>query len=740
MGSSTILTREEIRDIEEALLPDPFVFLGSHPLGPEHDDRLEIRVFCPAAESIEITAGGRDPMAMERITDTGLFVWTSPPQTDPFGYGLRISSGTGTWETADPYSFLPQLGELDLHLLSEGNHYRLYERMGARLWTAGDTGGVLFSVWAPNASSVSVIGNFNDWDRRRHPMRTRGASGVWELFIPGISTGDLYKFSIRTPSGDILEKSDPLGLAAEFRPRTASVVADINAYQWNDSAWMEERRRRDPHSSPLSIYEMHAGSWKGPADWRDFTSWEELADQLIPYLQESGFTHVELMPVMEHPFDGSWGYQTLGYFAPTSRLGSPWDFQRFVDRLHGAGIGILLDWAPAHFPSDPSGLAKFDGTCLYEHEDPRMGTHPDWHTLVFNYDRREVKNFLVASGLFWLDKYHIDGLRVDAVASMLYLDYSRNEGEWVPNVYGGRENLGAIEFIKTLNSIIGRDFPGCMSVAEESTAWPGITAPLDDGGLGFTFKWNMGWMHDTLSFFTREPVHRKHHINDLTFSLLYAFSEKFILPFSHDEVVHGKSSLIGKCPGDRWQQFANLRLLLAYQWCHPGKQLIFMGSEFGQWSEWDHDSQLDWALLEYPEHAGVRSLVSDLNRILASDPVFHDLDCSPDGFRWIDFSDSMATVVSFARFSSAGDHAICVFNMTPVVREDYLIGAPSDGIYREVLNTDADIYGGSGRGNMGRVESRAYGTHGLPCSVSLTLPPLAAVVLRHAKEDLDVTG
>lgn len=735
MGHSTILSPDEIGSVQEAVLADPFVFLGMHPLGSDHGNRIEVRVFCPPATGISVRKTDSSLFPMERITDEGFFVWASTGAAEPFPYTLVITTEDGGWETPDPYSYLPQLGELDLHLLSEGNHYRLYERIGGRLWQAGGTSGVLFSVWAPNARSVSVIASFNDWDRRRHPMRTRGNSGVWELFVPGVAPGDLYKYSILTEDGRILEKSDPLGLAMEFRPRTASVVADTDSFQWSDEDWMERRKHWDPLSSAISIYEMHPGSWRETPDWRDFTSWEELADQLIPYLKEMDFTHVELMPVMEHPFDGSWGYQTLGYFAPTSRFGSPWDFHRFVDRLHNSSIGVILDWAPAHFPSDPSGLASFDGTCLYEHEDPRLGRHPDWDTLVFNYDRREVKNFLVASGLFWLDRYHIDGLRVDAVASMLYLDYSRKAGEWVPNVHGGRENLGAIEFIKTLNSLISRDFPGAMTIAEESTAWPGITAPLDSGGLGFTFKWNMGWMHDTLSFFSREPVHRKFHLEELTFSLLYAFSERFILPFSHDEVVHGKASLLSKCPGDRWQKFANLRLLFTYQWCHPGKQLIFMGSEFGQWREWDHDSELDWELLRYPEHEGLSRLLADLNRLLARDPAFSGTDCDPSGFRWIDFMDTSSTVVSFMRFSPDGDHAACIFNMTPVVREDYAVGVPGTGTYIEVLNTDSNAYGGSGRGNLGRTESRPCGMHGFPSSVSLTLPPLAALVLRPERKE-----
>jgi len=733
MKNLTFLTSDEITSIESATLSNPFMLLGMHPLGPDGDNRIEVRTFCPAAEGVSIRIENKESVQMNRITDSGLFTWISEPDREPFSYSLAFTTENSTWITKDPYSFLPQLGELDLHLLSEGNHYKLYNRLGARLWKAGDTEGVLFSLWAPNAASVSVIGTFNDWDRRRHPMRSRGSSGFWELFIPDISTGDIYKYSLRTQSGEILEKSDPLALSSEFRPRTASVVADLNSFEWTDSAWMANRNSWNPFNSPLSVYELHAPSWKGSPDWRDFTSWEELADELIPYIQELGFTHIELMPVMEHPFDGSWGYQTIGYFVPTSRLGSPGDFQKFIDRCHNEGLGIILDWAPAHFPSDATGLARFDGTCLYEHEDPRKGTHPDWKTLVFNYDRREVRNFLVASGLFWLDKYHIDGLRVDAVASMLYLDYSRKDGEWIPNEYGGRENIGAIEFMKTLNSIISKDFPGAMTIAEESTAWPGITTPVEHDGLGFTFKWNMGWMNDTLRFFQREPVHRRHHIKELTFSLLYAYSENFILPFSHDEVVHGKSSILSKCPGDRWQQFANLRLLLAYQWAHPGKKLLFMGGEIGQWNEWDHDTELDWNLLEYDEHKGLKTFTADLNRILLRNPAFHMLDSSPEGFRWIDFGDTQATVVSFMRFSGEGSDVVCIFNMTPVVRENYLIGVPSEGIYMEILNTDSDIYGGSGKGNLGSVQTRSFGMHNLPFSVSLTLPPLAAVFLQSVK-------
>ena len=711
-------------------LADPFSMLGMHRTGEGRDAGLEIRVFCPPASGISVNRPGGTSMPMERVHPDGLFVLSSPPGTDRFPYTLTIEKDDGTsWETPDPYSFLPQLGEMDLHLLGEGKHFRLYDVFGARIVEVEGCKGVLFSVWAPNAKGVRVIGSFNDWDRRRHPMRSRGSSGVWELFVPGISSGDVYKYSIDTESGDVLDKADPFALRSELRPATASVVEDLSGFSWSDEGWMAVRSSKSHESSRISIYELHPTSWRRPSDSGEYLSWEELGDQLIPWISGLGFTHIELLPIMEHPFDGSWGYQTLGYFAPTSRLGAPRDFQRFVDRCHSAGIGVILDWAPAHFPSDPAGLAGFDGTCLFEHEDPRQGLHPDWGTLVFNYDRNEVRNFLVASGLFWLDRYHIDGLRVDAVASMLYLDYSRTEGEWLPNRYGGRENLGAMELLRTLNSIATSEFPGAMTFAEESTAWPGVTAPACNGGLGFNFKWNMGWMNDTLRFFSREPVHRKHHIGELTFSLLYAFSERYVLPISHDEVVHGKSSLPGKMPGDRWRRFANLRLLLAYQWAHPGKQLLFMGSELGQWEEWDHDSSLKWELLDHAEHRGIADLVRDLNSMASKAPALYDLDASPEGFRWIDFSDSDSTVLSFRRIAADGGEVICIFNMTPIPRENYVLGVPRPGEYTELLNTDATVYGGSGLGNLGSVESTPAPMHGLPCSISLTLPPLSALFL-----------
>jgi 1,4-alpha-glucan branching enzyme len=601
--------------------------------------------------------------------------------------------------------------------------------MGAHPWRTGDIDGTLFSTWAPNARQVSVIGDFNDWDRRCHPMRSRGASGVWELFIPGIGRGSLYKFAVVAQDGNVLDKADPLALRSEFRPRTASVVESLDDLRWDDGAWMDARAASDPLARPMSIYEVHAGSWKRPSDGRDYASWEELSIELVDYVRETGFTHIELLPVMEHPFDGSWGYQTLGYFAPTSRHGSPSDFAAFVNVCHRAGIGVILDWTPAHFPGDAHGLARYDGTALYEHEDPRLGRHPDWNTNIFNYGRNEVRNFLLASALFWLDRYHIDGLRVDAVASMLYLDYSRKQGEWIPNRFGGRENLDAVGFIRELNEKAHGMYRGAVVIAEESTAWPAVSRPVWLGGLGFTFKWNMGWMHDTLRFMSQDPVFRKYHLNDLTFSLLYAYTENFTLPLSHDEVVHGKGSLIGKMPGDDWRKFASLRTLLAYQWAHPGKKLLFMGGEFGQWSEWDHDGQLEWDLLQYDRHWGLKLLVHDLNTVMRSRTPLHEMDHSADGFRWIDFRDTDQTVVSFRRMDPEGREVICVFNFTPVPRQGYRLGVPSCSFYAEILNTDAAAYGGSGMGNMGGLEAEPVPWHGLPFSLNLTLPPLAAVYL-----------
>lgn len=732
MDRATSLTPAEIDSIVACTVADHFSLLGMHPLCGDDSGRLEIRIFRPGAHEAHILREDGSALPAAMVHPDGLFAWRSAGSCEPFAYRVRLRMGDAESVEHDPYCFLPQLGDLDLHLFSEGTHLRLYEVLGARCWRAGEVDGVLFSVWAPNAAQVSVTGDFNGWDRRRHPMRSRGGSGVWELFVPGIGPGALYKFSISASDGTIAEKADPMALRSEFRPRTASVVETLDGFEWTDEEWMEGRKLADPLSRPVSIYEVHAASWMRPGDGRDYLSWRELAGRLIPHVRDLGFTHIELLPVMEHPFDGSWGYQTLGYFAPTSRHGSPADFAFFVNECHRAGIGVLLDWTPAHFPGDPHGLIRFDGTALYEHEDPRLGRHPDWNTLIFNYGRNEVRCFLRASALFWLDKYHADGLRVDAVASMLYLDYSRKEGEWLPNAYGGRENLDAVAFLRDLNEKAHGLHRGIMMIAEESTAWPAVSRPVWLGGLGFTLKWNMGWMHDTLRFVSKDPVHRKFHLNDLTFSLLYAYSENFVLPLSHDEVVHGKSSLLGKMPGDDWQKLANLRILLAYQWAHPGKKLLFMGSEIGQWSEWDHDGSLDWSLLEHSSHAGLKLLIGDLNALMRSRPSLHELDHSPEGFRWIDFRDSYQTVLSFVRYDSSGEETVCVFNFTPVPRHGYRLGVPRCEYYREILNTDAVEYGGSGIGNMGGVQADGQQWHGLPASVVLSLPPLAAVFLgRH---------
>ncbi len=689
---------------------------------------LEVRTFCPVATRAMVRPEGGEPLPMTRVHPEGVFAWSSPPGEPRFGYTLVLETEEGdSWETRDPYVFLPQLGDTDLYLLGEGRHLRLYDRFGGRLWRAGDCEGVLFSLWAPNASGVSVIGSWNGWDRRRHPMRSRGESGVWELFVPGLGRGDLYKYSVMTGDGGTLEKADPLALRSELRPMTASVVEDVCLHRWTDGDWMERRAGLDHSRERISIYEVHPQSWRRPEG--GFPTWDLLIDRLVPYVGDAGFTHVELLPVMEHPFDGSWGYQTLGYYAPTVRLGPPEGFQRFVDACHRAGIGVILDWAPAHFPDDPHGLARLDGTALYEHEDPRRGRHPDWGTLVFNYGRNEVRNFLLASALFWAHRYHVDGLRVDAVASMLYLDYSRPPGEWVPNRYGGREDLDAVELLRTVNDVLRDEHPGFITAAEESTAWPGVTAPTSEGGLGFTFKWNMGWMNDSLRFFARDPVHRKHHMRDLTFSLVYAFSERYILPLSHDEVVHGKSSLTGKGAGDQWRKLANLRTLLAYQWTHPGKQLLFMGGELAQWREWDHDGELDWELLAHTTHGGVLRLVTDLNALAEAHPALYELDSDPAGFRWVDFRDEQATVVSYIRRSPAGEELVCILNLTPTPRQGYRVGLPRGGRWVELLNSDSEHYGGSGWGNMGGAEAEAVPFHSLPFSAELTLPPMAALVL-----------
>jgi 1,4-alpha-glucan branching enzyme len=618
------------------------------------------------------------------------------------------------------------LTDYDLHLIAEGTHYRLYEKLGAQV--AAD--GTHFAVWAPGAAAVSVIGDFNDWTAGRHPLAPRASSGIWEGFLPGVGPGTLYKYAIESRQrGYRVEKADPFAFAGELRPQTASRVYDLGGYAWGDGEWMARRHAAQGLGAPMAIYEVHLGSFmRVPEEGNRFLTYRELAEQLTAHVRDTGYTHVELLPITEHPFDGSWGYQPLGYFAPTCRFGTPHDFMFLVDALHRAGIGVLLDWVPAHFPSDEHGLGYFDGTHLYEHADPRQGRHPDWGSCIFNYGRTEVRNFLLASALFWLDRYHIDGLRLDAVASMLYLDYSRKEGEWIPNRFGGRENLDAIGFLRTLNERLYGDYPDTVTIAEESTAWPAVSRPTYMGGLGFGFKWDMGWMHDTLAYMALDPVFRHFHHDRLTFRMLYAWHENFVLPLSHDEVVYGKGSLLGRMPGDPWQKFANLRLLLASMYLQPGKKLLFMGGDFGQWNEWNHDQSLDWHLLAEPRHEGVRRLVRDCNRLYRATPALHELDCDPAGFAWIDCHDVEQSVLSFRRTGRDRDRTVVVvLNYTPMPRHNYRLGVPWGGFWREVLNTDATVYGGSGQGNLGGVATVPVAAHGQLQSLTLVLPPLAAV-------------
>jgi 1,4-alpha-glucan branching enzyme len=708
---------------------DPFAILGPH----RTDEGTSIRVFAPAADEVNVIASDQKRLgSLEKVHEAGFFVGTIAAPIEAT-YRLRFRRDDAEWEEGDPYSFPPILGEIDLHLFSEGTHRRLYERLGAHPATINDTDGVTFAVWAPNARRVSVVGDFNGWDGRRHPMRKRHEAGIWELFFPDLQLGALYKFEILGRNGELLPlKSDPVALAQEVPPSTASRVHGVTRYDWSDKVWLEGRIRAQDRSAAISIYEVHLGSWRR-AENNSFLDYDSLADHLITYVRDLGFTHVELLPISEHPFSGSWGYQPIGLFSPTSRFGPPEAFARFVDRCHQKGVGVLIDWVPAHFPNDPHGLVRFDGTALYEHEDPRLGFHKDWNTLIYNFGRREVSNFLQANALFWLNGYHIDGLRVDAVASMLYRDYSRRLGEWLPNIHGGRENLEAVTFLQNLNTRVYGDVPGAITIAEESTAWPQVSRPVDAGGLGFGYKWNMGWMHDTLSYMSREPVHRSHHHNELTFGLIYAFSENFILPLSHDEVVHGKRSLLGKMPGDRWQKFANLRTYFAFMWTHPGKKLLFMGGEFAQEREWDHDQSLDWHLLAEPSHRGMHALVRDLNRLYRTIPALHRFDSEPRGFEWIDAGNASQSTLSFIRRGEAAESLVAVVcNFTPIVRHRFRLGVPKQGRWIERLNTDSAAYGGSNVGNLGSVEARDKSWHGQPFSVELVLPPLATVVLEHA--------
>ena len=712
----------EFRKIAEARHHDPFDVLGRHPEGTQE----AVYAYLPEAEAVTIADG---KLPMERVPESDFFVWRGKKDSIPEHYRLSwLDKDSGTERTEyDPYCFAPQIGDMDLHLFGEGKHWHAYRFLGAHPHRAGKAEGVLFAVWAPNAERVSVVGDFNRWDGRRHPMRVRGC-GVWELFIPGVKPGALYKFEIRSrDSGMLFLKSDPYGQQFELRPSTASIVTADADYGWGDAAWMKARAELDWVHAPMSVYEAHLGSWRRDAEG-EFLNYRELAHQMVDYVKDMGFTAIELLPVSEHPLDASWGYQTLGYYAPTSRFGSPDDFRYFVDHCHQNGIGVLLDWVPAHFPKDAHGLARFDGTALYEHEDPRKGEHRDWSTLIFNYGRNEVKNFLVSNALYWLEEFHIDGLRVDAVASMLYLDYSREAGDWIPNQYGGRENLEAIEFLRELNTVCHGQQPGALIVAEESTAWPQVTRPTYVGGLGFSLKWNMGWMNDTLEYFHKEAVHRAYHHDWLTFSMLYAFTENFVLPFSHDEVVHGKGSMLHKMPGDEWQRFANLRLLYTYMYCHPGKKLLFMGCEFGQGQEWNFDQPLDWWVLDFPYHQGMKALVRDLNHVYREQPALHQKEFDWDGFEWIDCHDAHQSVISFMRKGET-ETLVVVLNFTPVVREGYRIGVPDPGVYRELLNSDSTYYAGSNVGNSA-VNSEEKSWMGQPHSILLTLPPLAGVILK----------
>ena len=707
---------------------DPFEALGAHFFD---ENKREVSVFLPNAEKVQLNGVGQ----MERIPGSDCFV-LELKVTDELEKHYQL-----TWEEkrsgrihqqVSPYTFDAQISDYDLHLFQEGRHQHAWRFLGSRLTRVDGIEGCQFAVWAPGVRRISVVGDFNAWDGRRHPMRCRGTSGIWELFIPGLQAGEAYKYELRSAYGEILIKTDPYARQMALRPDTTSIIPDSKPFSWVDSEWVAARRDFDWQHEPVSIYECHAGSWRRHPDG-SFLNWRELADQLIPWVLELGYTHIELMPVNEHPLDESWGYQVTGYFAPTARHGSPDDLRYFIEQCHINGIGVILDWVPAHFPRDEHALARFTGVPTYEHADPRRGEHRDWGTLVFDYGRREVHNFLLASAIYWLDEFHIDGLRVDAVASMLYLDYSRNPGEWAPNQYGGRENIEAIEFLRDMNTVVHGLFPGVLTIAEESTAWPLVSRPVDTGGLGFTMKWNMGWMNDSLSFIEQDPVHRKFHHDKMTFSMLYAWNENFVLPLSHDEVVHGKRSMLSKMPGDNWQKMANLRMFYAWQYIHPGKKLLFMGGELGQWLEWDVRNQIDWPLLEVDSHRGIRQLIADLNRLYREQPAMYRHDHDPAGFRWIDCNDRDHSVLALLRMSDEPeDDVICVLNMTPVPHYGYRIGVPRPGRYSELLNTDSGYYGGSNLGNL-PLETEAHAWMGFDQSVSLTLPPLAAVYLKGEK-------
>jgi 1,4-alpha-glucan branching enzyme len=728
-----LLTDAELTSLTGLLHRTPHSLLGMHPLGD--GSGVVARAFLPGAAKVEI-APVHDPkqprFALKRIGKTDVFEGTTKKATHVYAYDLVVNWQNGQRSQGrDPYSFWPTLGETDLHLFNEGNHSRLYDALGAQLITLDGVPGTAFAVWAPNAGRVSVVGSFNDWDGRRHAMRQLGSSGIWEIFVPGVGEGALYKFELIDAQGNLKLMTDPFGAFYELPPKQAAIVWNTRRSSWNDQAWLQRRAASNPLRSPMSIYEVHLGSWRKKNGW-EALGYRELAGPLIDYVRKLGFTHVEFLPIAEHAYYPSWGYQVTGFYAPTSRYGTPDDFQFLVNSLHEAGIGVLVDWVPAHFPRDEWALARFDGTALFEHEDPRQGAHQDWGTLIFNFGRHEVRNFLAANALFWCDRYHIDGLRVDAVASMLYLDYSRRQGEWIPNKHGGRENLEAVEFLKHFNHLVHTTHPGVVTIAEESTSWPMVSRPPYLGGLGFTLKWNMGWMHDTLGYFKRDPVYRRYHQNDLTFAMLYHGHENFVLPLSHDEVVHGKGSLRHRMPGDDWQAFANLRALLGYQWLFPGKKLLFMGGEFGQSNEWNANWELDWWLMDTgPFHAGVQKWVADLNALYQTEPALWRGDYDGDGFWWIDCGDHLNSVLSFIRHDrESGHHVLAVLNLTPQVHQQYRLGVPVPGCWTEVLNSDAKVYGGSDQGNAGGVVADDFSVHNQRHSALFTLPPLSVSVFR----------
>jgi len=715
---------------------DPFQVLGAHIIEQRGKPTVVIRAFFPGAHKASVLPeepiNGITEFPLEQVHAEGFFEAVIPGAFEIFPYRLKKVLADGRSEVFhDSYSFMPTLTDFDIYLFNAGDHHRIYEKLGAHYTEVNGIGGVQFAVWAPAARSVSVIGEFNGWDRRYHAMRVLGSSGIWEIFIPGLPEGALYKYQVKTQSGYVTDKADPYGFEMEVRPRSAGRVNFLGGHIWNDAAWIESRAQQDHASRPMAVYEVHLGSWMRGKDG-EWLSYRDIADRLVDYIAQMGYTHVEFLPVMEHPFDASWGYQVTGYFAPTSRFGRPQDFMYLVDLCHQRGIGVILDWVPAHFPMDAHALAEFDGTHLYEHADPRKGVQQDWGTYIFNYGRNEVRNFLISNALFWFDRYHIDGIRIDAVASMLYLDYSRKEGEWLPNQFGGRENLEAVDFVKKVNHIVHQYYPGVLTIAEESTAWPGVTNATEHGGLGFDLKWNMGWMHDILEYFSKDPVHRPYHQRNLTFVLLYAFSERFMLPLSHDEVVHGKSALLSKMPGDTWQKFANLRALLGLMMSFPGKKLLFMGGDFGQWNEWYHEQSLDWHLLQYETHQGIQRLMKDLLKLYREEPALHEVDFAYQGFDWVDFSDSASSVIAFDRLARDRRSIVTVVcNFTPVPRYGYRIGVREAGMYAELLNTDGAAYGGGNMGNSGLVASEPIPYHGRPHSVSLTLPPLAILVIRN---------